>query len=323
MNKRNILIFAVVLAILLLLGAAAFLFTRPPVEDTPYTPVNSESTEDTDWGSTITVDGVRWRINHELETVLLLGIDSHEDVVSNEILGTGGRADTILLAVLDNGQKTIQLLEISRDTMLSVDVYDKDRKFLFAGEMQVNMQYAFGDSPARSCQLMRRKISELLYGIPIDSTASVTLDGINAVVDALGGVTVTLEEDWTDIDPAYTVGATVTLDGAQMERFLRYRDYSVLGTNDQRMRRQRWLIQQLLPKLTAGDSLEQVLSAAEPYLQSDISADTLQKLRTYSQAGSPIKLPGETRKGELHDEYYLDEATLQQLILDLFYVPAV
>lgn len=322
MFNRKLLICIAALVVVVLLGIGAFLLTgTPKTEDTPYVPVVSAQSAQTDWGSTITVDGKSWRVNRNLETVLLLGIDSHEDVVSNEILGTGGRADTIMLVVLDNDRKTLQLLEVSRDTILPVDVYDSDRKFMFAGEMQVNMQYAFGDSPARSCQLMKRKISELLYGVPVDSVASITLDGINAAVDALGGVTFTLEQDWTEIDPAYTAGTTVTLNAQEMERFLRYRDYSVLGTNDVRMSRQRWLLQKLLPQLLAGDTLERVLVAVEPYLESDISADTLQKLRSYPQAGSPVKLPGETRKGELHDEYHLDEDALQQLILELFYVP--
>lgn len=313
------------IAIILLAGCVAvgyLLLKEPPeVDDTPYTPV--VSSEQNEWSSTITVDGLKWRLNRDLETVLLLGIDSSERVVANELIGNGGRADVIMLLVLDNSQKTIQLLEISRDTMIAVDAYDDDREFLFSAEMQINMQYAFSDSPARSCQLMKRKVSELLYNVPVREAASVTTDGIAAAVGALGGITVTMEEDWSEIDPAYTAGAVVTMDGERMERFLRYRDISVTGTNDLRMARQRWLLRQLLPRLMDGQNMEKVLDAVAPYLETDLSADTLQKLRTYTQAEEAIKLPGKTVKGELHDEYYLDEAALRELVLRLFYVLAV
>lgn len=64
---------------------------------------------------------------------------------------------------------------------------------------------------------------------------SVNLDAIGDVIDILGGLTITMLEDYSYIDPSYTKGAVVTLDSWGVEWLLRYRDKSQLESNDDRM----------------------------------------------------------------------------------------
>ena len=284
---------------------------QTPVEDT------------TDWSS-ITYQGEQWNRNRRLKTVLFLGIDKKAQVQSHSLIGTGGRADTVLLFVMDPDSRTTKILQISRDTILPVDVYNEDRELLYTGEMQINMQYAFGESAARSCFLMKKKISELLYGVPVDSCCAVTIDGMVSIVDALGGVPLTLEEDWTDIDPAYTAGASVTMDGRAVERFVRYRDTAEVGSNDVRMERQAWFFTKLLSILKKRGSAELIdlLDQAGDGVYTDMDAETMKDFTKYSLGSDPVKLPGETRRGELHDEYSLNEGALRELILNTFYTKA-
>ena len=35
-----------------------------------------------------------------------------------------------------------------------------------------------------------------------------------------------------------------------------------------------------------------------------------------------LKIPGEVKTGDLHDEFYVDQEALQELLLTLFYDPA-
>lgn len=292
-------------------------------DETAEAPV--EETQPEAWGRTVTVDGKTWRYNSRLRTVLFLGVDSRDTAqLDKKGVGAGGRSDTILLLVIDQDAKTVQPVTVSRDTMTSVDVYDRDRNFLFSGQMQLNMQYSFGDSPKRSCLLAKNKVSQVLYGIPIQSYISLTLDGIVAAGEAMGGVTVTLEEDWTDIDPTYTAGSTITMDGPALERFIRYRDTGSVGSNNVRMGRHRWFIQQMFRQLNGMNSsmVENLMNQVEPYMETDMDGDTIKQLASYQVSDTMMNIPGETHHGQAHDEFYIDQAALQTFLLELFYVPA-
>lgn len=272
------------------------------------------------WGSEVERDGVHWKINRNLHTVLFMGINNHEPAQSPYSIQ--GNADTILLLVLDDSAKTTQIIEISRDTMVDVDVYDKDRNFVYADSMQLTLQYTVADSPARACQLMKRKVSQMLNETRIDEACSITIDGVSAAVNALGGLHLTLEDDWTDIDPSYTKGAQIVLDGPAAEKFIRYRDTSVLDSNNTRMERSKWLIKVMLQQLLNNtDDLEKVLTAVQPHMESDLSEDTIRKLKNYHINDTFLRLPGTVVQGDGHAEYQLDYEALEQLILEQFYLP--
>lgn len=272
---------------------------------------------------TIERSGVTWRYNTRLRTVLFMGVDTRAGAENKIGIGNNGRSDTLLLFVIDPDEERVQLITISRDTMTKVDVYDRDRNFLFSGKMQLTMQYSFGDSAARSCQLVKSKISDLLYDLPINYHCSLTMDGILAASDLLGGITLTLEDDWTDIDPTYTAGSTITLKGEQLERFLRYRDTDASGSNDVRMARHGWFIRQLFRQMgnLGSAGVELLLDKLDPYLETDMDADTIKQLTSYHLSDEILKIPGQTVQGKAHDEYYVDEEACRQMILDVFYLP--
>ena len=56
------------------------------------------------------------------------------------------------------------------------------------------------------------------------------MDAIATVVDAIGGLRLTFDQDYSYIDPAYRKGVTLTLDGNAAESFIRYRDKEELGS---------------------------------------------------------------------------------------------
>lgn len=272
-----------------------------------------------DMGKTLKIDGKLWKYRQELQTILLLGIDDAGANPSH--FAGGGRADTILLMILNTTDKSVQLLEISRDTMVQVDAYGPDRKPAYSGVMQINMQHSFSDTRQRGAELMKGKISELLYGIPIDGCLSLTMEGIPGVVDALGGITVTMDADWSEVDPSYLPGAVVTMDGAAAERFLRSRDTTLVGSNDDRMDRQSLLMRcafSQLRNLSAGD-IGKLLNDNSSYLFFDLDVNVLKNLNSYDTLLGSIRTPGETRAGELHDEYYVNDAALREQMISLFY----
>ncbi len=273
-------------------------------------------------GASVEYEGKQYHIKNNISTVLFLGVDYGDTRLGAGNMGTGPRSDTMILFILDDDAGTIQALMLSRDTMVNVDMYKTNGDYAYSAQMQITMQYTFGDSPRRACYLTKKKVSELLFEKRIDACMSVYLEGLAMIIDRLGGLTITMPDDYTYIDERYTEGATVTLTGAEAERFVRNRDADEFGSNNVRMDRQFKLISELFRELQRKGGLsymEEVLEEAEEYVESDLDAETLQKFATYTFIDEPLRLPGDDVQGEFHDEFYVDDEALQKLLLDLFY----
>lgn len=324
-NKSKTLIPIIIILVLLLAAGAGFAVAKLGHQESvaPETPEGGSYDNTVDDG-TIEYKGQKYKLNRDIETVLFLGVDYGSEEEEGTRIGTGQRADAIFLFALDNRDKTARVIPISRDTMTMVDAYDDKGNLAYSREMQITLQYSFGDSPGRSCYLMKKAVSNLLYNAKIDSCLSITLEGVNTIVDKIGGLELTMPEDYTYIDPRYEAGATVTLDGPETEHFIRYRDTDVTGSNTDRVKRQSWLIGELFKKLKAAgssDMIENLMDAADEYIESDVSGETLKKISGYAMDQEMTGLPGEVTEGELHDEFHVDEEALKAMVVDVFYVP--
>jgi len=154
------------------------------------------------------------------------------------------------------------------------------------------------------------------------------LDGISTLNDLAGGITVTLEDDFSAIDPAMTKGTTLTLHGDQAETFVRTRRSIGVGTNEARMARQEQYIQKLATQLDAEVKQSQsfvltAYDAMEPYLYTNIPrgqlANEVWAAKDYERMDT-IKPEGTHEIGaDGFMEFYPDAASLQQAVLQLFY----
>lgn len=272
----------------------------------------------------VVYNGVTYEYNKELETLLFLGVDKQESEFAEHSSGWGGQADCILLFIMDPGQKTITTLQVSRDTMVDIDIYSEGGDKIATEKGQITLQYAYGDGKARSCWLMEQAVSKLLYGTEIDGYFAMNLEGFSKATDLVGGVELTVPEDYTKIDPAFQKGATVTLDGKLAEKYVRSRDTETLGSNNDRMERQAQFLEALAQKMTQSGgnaaTYTKLFTELQDHIVTDMNADDLASLSDY-EFTETIKAPGETRAGEEHDEFYTDEEALYELILELFYEP--
>lgn len=287
-------------------------------------PAASGPAMEEDQPDTVTLDGVTYRRRRDLKTVLFLGVDNtHLVEGEGELIGNNGRADAIMLFILDPITETTQTLAISRDTMAQVDAYKGNGDYAFSVPMQITMQYSYGNSDRRSCFLMERTVSRLLYNVPITGSLALKMDGIPLIVEELGGITLTLPEDYTYIEPEYVAGAQITLDGPAAEEFVRNRDISVFGSAEQRLARDTWFMHALFDQLTAkgglAQTMEHLLDTAQDSIETDLDAETLQMLASYDMLDETQKVPGSSVAGEAHDEYHVDEAALQEMVIGLFY----
>lgn len=268
----------------------------------------------------IAYQGETYVYNTDLRTVLFMGVDKRGDLTKKEVYSKNGQTDCLILLVMNKKDKTTEVIEISRDTMTDVDVYSLEGNFIRTIKAQIATQYSYGDGEKRSCQFTKSVVSNLMYGIPIQSYVALDISGISAIVEGMGGVKITVPEDYTSIDPAFIKGQEVILNGAQAEKYVRYRDINEFGSNNQRMERQTQFIRAFFPQLKGQKDYDEILKVAEPYMATDIDADTLKSLSDYEMNEEIRKVEGEDKEGKEHDEFYVDDKALYELILDTFYV---
>nr|WP_297769060.1 LCP family protein [uncultured Butyrivibrio sp.] len=333
-NKKTKIIIASSLVVLALFGVMAAQTYSNNLKADSVKRASSDSSEDAtvagasrpytkdSFDGSITYDGVRYEPNSHIDTVLFLGIDSSNQEREGVGITEGGRSDTIILFVIDNDKKLITPLEINRDTMVDVDIYDNDGNYLAKGTEQLTMQYAYGNTPQKASNLTREKVSDILGRRRMGSVISLTMDGIEPIVDSIGGVTLKLASDETDLDPSYVEGTTIHLDGTAAKAFVHNRDVTVRGSNISRMSRQTQFMLAMFQTIQSQGSsiVETMEDAAGDYLYEDIDADSVDHLTHYDYSGEVLNLPGENVETGIHDEFYLDDDKLTQLILDLFYI---
>lgn len=281
------------------------------------------------YGETMEVDGVSYRKKSGITTILLMGVDQESDtsVSGNR---NGGQADFLRLVAIDSTAKTVFQVQIDRDTMTPITILGVLGNRSGVRTTHICLAHSFGDGGAQSCELTVDAVSNLLFGSQIDHYVAMNLDGISVLNDWVGGVTVTLEDDFSALDAAMTQGTTLTLAGEQAEIYVRSRRNVGVGTNEARMKRQQEYLSLLSSKLDArlGESKEEIedlYEALEPYLTTDMSRGRLINLlwetRDYTKAPM-MEVEGFYEMGtDGFMEFYVDDGALKELVLELFYTP--
>ena len=192
-------------------------------------------------------------------------------------------------------------------------------------------RYAYGETIEVDGVAYRRKANLtaiLLMGVQIDHYVAMNLDGISVLNDWAGGITVTLEDDFSALDPAMTAGKTLTLTGGQAEIYVRSRMSVGVGTNEARMKRQENYISQLTERLNdkfseGEEEIGALYDALEPYLTTDMSRgrviNMLWDAREYTRTAL-LEPEGNHEIGsDGFMEFHADDDALKALVLELFY----
>ena len=272
-------------------------------------------------------NGVTYQRREGLTSILVMGVD-HDSAVESEGAYQGGQGDFQRLIVIDPERQVIRQLKIDRDTMTECTVLGYLGSPIGTKEMQISLAHGFGDGKEESCEYAREAVEGLLLGESIDFYVAMNMDGISELNDLAGGVTVTLEDDFSAIDPAMTKGTTLTLQGDQAETYVRSRRSIGVGTNEARMARQESYIRQLSVQLDEKLQKDQnfavdAYDALQPYLTTSMAKGQLVNeawaAKDYTRLDT-IKPDGTYQVGEDgFMEFYPDADALQQAVLQLFY----
>ena len=183
---------------------------------------------------------------------LLLGTDTGE-------LGRSykGRTDTMIVMVLNPKSKTTTMVSVPRDTKVDFDDVT----------IKINAAYSYGSSDTAM------EAVEKLLNIKLDGYLLVNMKGLEQMVDAVGGVTVTSPLSFDYEGKSFVKGQSYNLSGSQM--------------------RQQLILTSVIGKLKKNPTTvlsQSFLDAVGKNVRTDVSLGSVKNLAMdYRDAGNTIK----------------------------------
>ena len=284
-----------------------------------------------DW---IDDQGNAYNYRDDVISILLMGIDymGDERHWRNATESNGGNADVIGLVILNTRTFDFSILYIPRDTMADVIAMDADGQYLDTVYTNISTSHSYGDGKDLSCRLTTDAVSRLLYGVPVGRYVALDYDALYTLNDLIGGLTITFDDDYTDIDSSFTRGNTVTLNRWYMRRFITYRSKTdVEGAYKRGVRSMavmKALFNQCKEKIVADPTVAlEYYNGLKGYITTDLDMTEITYLarnmgKMHFTSDTVVRLPGETVMGERYAEFYPDETWLHDFVVEKFCVPA-
>lgn len=297
------------------------------VPETTATVVSTVQTQPTLPEDAVEYEGKVYVPKEHIQTVLIMGLDKFEREEQVLAYTNTMQSDFLLLVVIDEDAKTCDLLHLNRDTMAEIPRlgFGGSSTGSFVG--QLALAHTYGSGGSDSCLNAVKAVSNFLGGIKIDHYMTLTMDAVGKINDLVGGVTVTMLEDFTDLDPEMEKGKEVTLKGDQALLYVRNRQGVGDQSNLSRMERQQQYLNAFYVKLMEANRkvngfLSSTLLKVNDDFASDCTVNQLEELSNLLEVCSvnPIlSLEGESVKGDEFMEFYVDEDSLHETVISLFF----
>lgn len=220
--------------------------------------------------------------------ILVLGLDENW-TTQNLMYTKNTRSDTVLVVSLSLNDKTVKVLSIPRDSYVEIPEYGHDK---------INAAHAIGGMP------LAKKTVEAFLGVPIDYTVLLKVEATKNIVDAIGGVDITIEkqmdydDNWGHLHIHLQPGLQ-QLNGEQALGFSRFRhdergDFS-------RMERQQQLLRSIVAKLRdpfTWRHLGELVRIVKQNATTDLATPQLIALANLYKYFDPSQLKAATLEGE-------------------------
>lgn len=212
--------------------------------------------------------------------LLIVGVDTDD-------AGIKGRSDTMILAVLNTRLKTLKLISFMRDLYVTIPG---------RGHNRLNAAYVYGGQ-----ELLRRTLEES-FGVVADAYLAVNYSLMTELVDAIGGVELTVEEyelkplngilryynyqrEFPEDEGVLAASGTRILTGLQAMSYARIRK---VDSDFERVGRQQRVLEAIYKRLRQlpVNRLGQIILSFIGRVSTDISmSDALNLLQDLLQAG--------------------------------------
>ncbi|MCC2326257.1 MULTISPECIES: polyisoprenyl-teichoic acid--peptidoglycan teichoic acid transferase TagU [Bacillus] len=230
-------------------------------------------------------------------SILLMGVDQEDN-------GTG-RSDSLMLFTLNPKTKSMKITSIPRDSY--TEIVGKGKKD------KINHAYAFGGID------MSVKTVENFLNVPVDHYIEVNMAGFKDIVDAVGGVDVNNDLEFTSRNQHFAKG-NIHLNGETALKYTRMRYEDPRGDFGRQMR-QRQVIQAVIKKGASVSSLANygdVLKAIEKNVKTSLTQDQMfdiqKNYKDCMENSEEIQIPGDGHKAaDGIWYYYVPDAAKQDI----------
>ena len=252
------------------------------------------------------------------KTVLLtlLGIDTDP---AREERHMGWRSDAMVVCFIDVERPACTLLTVPRDTRARVRRLDRQGNVKKTQWDKINAAYAYGGGKDKfSHENALHALSELL-NVELVYYASIDMDAIGPVADAVGGVPVTLD---VTIEGVGKEGETVNLTGDAAYTYVRRRKGITGGSDLARTGRQQQFLRALAMKvksMNAVTAVPKLFAALQSHVRTNLSVEQMAALagvlnRLAEEEIHMVTLPGRAKTIHGTSYYIMDEAKTEKLI---------
>ncbi len=241
-----------------------------------------------------------------IETYLLIGTDYSAKEQTADQEGQGAFADSLQLLIINKTRQTCGLVQIDRDTITEVMLLQDDGEEGITRDMQICTAHAYGGTEELQDENTKRAVETFFGGLPIDGYYTINKNDIPLLNHTIGGVEVTLEDDFTTADPAMKKGETLTLTDEQAAIYITGRMGIGDGTNTTRMSRQRTYIKAFADKAKekmhedagfVNDVYRQMSDVANTDMNGNAISRITNSLLTFENKGI-LTMEGERTLGE-------------------------
>ncbi|BBA79536.1 cell envelope-related transcriptional attenuator [cyanobacterium endosymbiont of Rhopalodia gibberula] len=184
-----------------------------------------------------------------------------------------GLSDTMVLLRFDPSQDKLRLLSIPRDTQANIG----------RGIRKINEANYYGGAA-----LAAEAVSTLLGGVPVDRYVRVNIQGVEKVIDALGGVNVYVPKNMKYTDHSQHLYIDLKqgkqhLDGERAIAFLRFRydRYGDIGRVQRQQMLMRAVVEQALRPQTVL-KMPEILSVIGTYIDTNLTVEELVALAGFA-----------------------------------------
>ncbi|ENQ3078309.1 LytR family transcriptional regulator [Bacillus cereus] len=220
-------------------------------------------------------------------SILMMGVD--------ELGEDKGRSDSLMLLTLNPKTQSMKIVSIPRDSY--TEIIGKGKKD------KINHAYAFGGID------MSVKTVENFLNIPVDYYIEVNMAGFKDIVDAVGGIDVNNDLDFT-YEGIHFAKGNIHLNGTQAVHYSRMRKLDPRGDFGRQMR-QRQVIQAVINKganfsslANYGDMLKAIEKNVKTSLTQEQMFDIQKNYKDARKNVEEIQIPGDGHKAEDGIWYY-------------------
>ena len=279
-----------------------------------------------DWGE----DGAQYLLigdniyvtDDDIDAYLIAGTDDMK--VDEEKGYSGEMADFLTLLIIDDTTKKYGFYQIDRNSITDVIVLDKDGNEAGTAKEQITIAHWYGTNAEQRNKNTANTVSKFFGDLRVNGYYVMNMADIGTVNNAIGGVQIDFDEDLTEIDPAFTKGASVLLDDKQAEKYVRARQGVGTGSNVERMGRQRHYMEAAYSRvLNQLRENPEYISDLHAQLEGVIDSDLQDKdISTISnriinyESADIITFDGEKKYGETlgdgktYEEFYVDPESM-------------